>query len=120
MAANIDLFGVVGAAGKRRVDIHQINLDPRVLKISAGRQALPPQQQVVPAPAPGCLAHLFNLFHFVARHAPLDFFNHSVAVPVAQPALAVRRGQQGLPFYGVGQVGRVFNRHGFVLQQKIG
>ena len=66
--ADVDLFGVVGPAGKRRINIDQIDLDTLLLQIGAGRDALAPNDHV----AIGVLNHGFLFFHLIKGHPPLE------------------------------------------------
>ena len=103
--ADIDLLGVVGAAGKGRVDIDQVHLDAPILQIGTGGDALPPDHQVtVRVPA-----HRLLFLHLVQWHPPLEHHGHIVRALVLEDAVEIA--QHGLSLDGFGDKGDIFNRH---------
>ena len=105
IAADIDLFGVVGPAGKGRVDIDQIDLDTLLLQIGAGRDALAPNDHV----AIGVLADGFLFFHLIKGHPSLE--DHLGVVRTLVFENAVEVAQDSLALNGFGDEGNIFNRH---------
>ena len=105
IAADIDLFGVVRAAGKGRVDVDQVNLNALLFQIGAGRHAFAANDHV----AIGVLAHGLLLLHLVQGHSPLERHGQLVRALVAQNAVEIS--QHRLPLHGFGNEGNVFNGH---------
>ena len=105
IAADIDLFGVVRAAGKGRVDVDQIDLNALLFQIGAGRHAFAANDHV----AIGVLAHGLLLLHLVQGHSPLERHGQLVRALVAQNAVEIS--QNSLSLYGLGNEGNVFNGH---------
>ena len=104
--ADVDLLGIVGAAGKGRVNVDQVHLDAPVLQIGTGGDALPSDHQV----SVRVLAHRLLLLHLVQGHPPLEHHGHIVRTLVLEDAVEVA--QYGLSLNGFGDEGDVFNRHG--------
>ena len=105
IAADIDLFGVVRAAGKGRVDVDQIDLNALLFQIGAGRHAFAANDHV----ATGVLAHGLLLLHLVQGHSPLERHGQFVRALVAQNAVEIS--QHRLLLHGFGNEGDVFNGH---------
>ena len=106
IAAHIDLLGIVGSAGKGRVDIHQVHLDVVLLQISTGGETLASHHQVV------TLAVAFFQFHLVERHAAADALIHLVGITIAQHSAGAHKVvEHGLPFKGANGIGYVFYSH---------
>ena len=108
IAANVDLLGIISSAGKRRVDINQINLDSLILQISTGRNTLTTNDQITI----GIIAHTLLQLHFVKRHPPLHTLHHGIVVPVTQDSAGTDKIiQQGLTLQRIGEIGDVTNSH---------
>ena len=67
VAAEVDFLGIIRTAGKGRIDGHQVHLDPLLLQISAGRDALSTDDQV----AILVFSHGLLFFHLVQGHPTL-------------------------------------------------
>ena len=104
ISPQVHLLGIVRAAGKGRVDVHQVHGDAAVLEVGAGGEALAADDEVVRRV--GGVAHVFAQFGFVVGHAAGDALHHAVVIPVAENAAGADEVvQQGLSFQRVGEVG---------------
>ncbi len=83
ISAEIHLFGIVGPAGKGRVDIHKVYLDTIGFEVGTGRHAVTTQQQIVPV----VVAHHLLTVDLVERHTALYALIDGILVLIGKYAL---------------------------------
>ena len=93
--AQVDLLGIVGTTGKRRVDIDQVHLDAPIFQIGTGGHAVAAHHHIlVWVFADGFFAH-----HVVFHHAALnDGYYITVSTIVELSAGANKVAKHGLTF----------------------
>ena len=112
VVAHIHLLGIVGTAGKGRIDIYEVHLDVLVLEIGASREALAAQHHIVLR----IVSHLFDGLHLVVGHAALDILHDAVVVAVAEHTLGAHKVvEQCLTLEGVGEIGDISDSHSYLL-----
>ena len=99
IAADKDFLGIIGSAGKGRVNINQIHLYALLLEIGTGRKALTMHHQVMLLVG----ASLFERFHLIERHSSLNMLHDAIVVTIAENAAGAHKIiQEGLPLQGIG------------------
>ena len=108
IATKIHLFGIIGTAGKGRVNINQVHRDTFVFQVGTSRKAFATKHEISVLVS----ADTFLQLGFVERHALLDAFFYTVVVAIAEDALgAYKIVEHGLAFQCIGEIGYVFDCH---------
>ena len=108
IATNINLLGIIGTTGKRRVDVNKVYFHSFLLKISTGSKTLATKHEVMIR----ILAHHFLTFYFVERHTTLNALKHFTVVTIAKNALRAHEViEYSLSFEDIGVVRNIFYCH---------
>lgn len=112
VASQIDLLGIIGTAGKGRINIDQIHGDSFVLQIGAGRQTLSANNEI----AVRIVFPALSKLGLVKRQTAFDALDDPIVVAIAkQPFGAYKIVENSLTFQRVREIRDVFDCHNRIL-----
>ena len=105
ITADIYFLGIIGTAGKGRININKVNLNAPLFKISASGNAFATNNHI----AVGIFSYGFLLFHLIQRHTTLECHRNIVGTLVFE--YSVKVAEHSLSFHRLRYKRYIFNRH---------
>ena len=104
----VNLLGIIGTTGKRRVNINKVYFYTFLFKISTSRKTLATKHEVMIR----ILAHHFLTFYFVKWHTTLNALKHFTIITITKNALCTYKViEYSLSFEDIGSVRNIFDCH---------